>query len=536
MKWTIGFKILGLFTISTAISVGVALLSFRSTQEVVSSSSLVAHTYQVLGEFANIRSDLKDIETGQRGFLVTGEVRYLEPYDKALLHINQSIEEARTLTADNSHQQKRIAQLKLIADAKIAEMKETVKVRKEIGFEAARKIVLNDTGRVLMEQFRALIAEAGNEESELLVKRDLENQKYSSNTRMILIFGAILSSLVLLLMIFYVRTQILDPLAKLVRLANAISEGNLRGEKLVVNSRDEIGDLTDVFNTMVVSLRDLATQNISVAKNLGSAASEVLASIQQQSAAARQQATSIQETTTTMEEISQSGAQVSESARKVANSVEATSDAGTNGIRAVQGTNQTMQGIRSQVESVAENIVSLSERNQTIGEIISTVNDIAEQSNLLALNAAIEASAAGEYGKRFSVVANEIKHLAEQAKTATVQVRSILGDIQRGINSSVMLTEEAVKRAESGKIQADLAEQTIIQLTGSTEESVKTFQQIVGATNQQQIGFDQITQALKAIRVGAEQTAASTNQLEKAALSMNSLGQQLLKTVDRYQL
>jgi methyl-accepting chemotaxis protein len=97
--------------------------------------------------------------------------------------------------------------------------------------------------------------------------------------------------------------------------------------------------------------------------------------------------------------------------------------------------------------------VALSEKTQAIGEIISTVNDLAEQSHLLALNAAIKAAAAGEQGLSFSVIAGEVKNLADQSREATIQVRVILGDIQKGINRSVMLTEEAVKRVESGKRQ-----------------------------------------------------------------------------------
>ena len=139
---------------------------------------------------------------------------------------------------------------------------------------------------------------------------------------------------------------------------------------------------------------------------------------------------------------------------------------------------------------MADNIVALSEKTQAVGEIIATVNDIAEQSNLLALNAAIEAAAAGDQGSRFSVVANEMKNLADQAKESTVQVRTILGDIQKGINSSVMLTEEAVKRVEAGKQQADVTERTIREMAETTQESVQAFQQIIGAANQQQIGFE----------------------------------------------
>ena len=333
-----------------------------------------------------------------------------------------------------------------------------------------------------------------------------------------------------------ISSSIVNPLENVVKMAQGISAGDLRQEKLAIQSEDEIGKLGVVFNEMIDSLRDLASQSVSISKNLGSAAAEVLASVQQQAAATKQQAASVQETTTTMEEISQSGSQIAERARQVAGVAEASSGVSNAGVNAVQGTNSSMVGIREQVESVAENIVTLSERNQAIAEIIATVNDIAEQTNLLALNAAIEAAAAGDQGRSFSVVANEMKNLAEQAKESTVQVRSILSEIQKGINSSVMLTEEAVKRADGGKQQAEVAEQTIRRLSDTTEDSIQAFQQIVGATNQQQIGFEQITQALKNIRLGAEQTAASTNQLEKAAMSMNALGQQLQQSVARYRI
>ena len=129
-----------------------------------------------------------------------------------------------------------------------------------------------------------------------------------------------------------------------------------------------------------------------------------------------------------------------------------------------------------------------------------------------------------------------MKNLADQAKESTVQVRTILGDIQKGINSSVMLTEEAVKRAESGKQQADVTEQTIRQMARTTLDSVQAFEQIIGAGNQQQIGFEQVAQGMKDIRQAASQTAAATAQLEKAVANLNALSQELQQAVGRYQL
>ncbi len=317
-------------------------------------------------------------------------------------------------------------------------------------------------------------------------------------------------------------------------LATHIADGNLRQDRLEIRSSDELGQLGLIFNDMLGGLKDNVSQTRAAAESLNAAVAEIVASVKEQAAGTSEQAAAVQETTATMEEISQSGNQIAERSRQVAAAAEATSTATHQGLDAAQNGTRVMDAIQQQAETVAENIVTLSEKTQAVGEIIATVTDIAEQSNLLALNAAIEAAAAGEHGRTFAVVANEIKNLADQAKEATGKVRSILGDIQKGINTSVMLTEEVVKRVDSGKKQSDVVERTIRHMAESLSASIQAFQQITAATGQQQIGFDQVTQALKNIRQAAGQTAVSTSQLEKAATNLAGLGQQLSKNVERY--
>ena len=535
MKISIGSKILALLGVSTLVGLGVSLTSYKSSGELVAASGWVSHTYEVIQRFDRVKTDLYRAEASQRAFVLTGEPIYLEPYQKAVALIEETMVTLLKITDDNAHQTARLESLRQIIEQKIAFMNESIEARRA-SFDAGRKVVLSNRGKVLMDQITVMVGQGIDEENTLLGKRVEESRYYAHNVNLLLLIGAALFTLVFTMTAVFVRLGILRPLLQVMDLANAIASGDLRQQPLKITSKDEIGELGGIFNGMLKFLREIAAQNADVARNLGTAASEILAAIQQQAAAVREQASAIQQTTTTMEEIGQSGAQVNERGRQISVSAEASLGAADAGIGAVQSTNLTMVGIRSQVESVAENIVNLSERNQTIGEIISSVNDIAEQTNLLSLNAAIEAADAGDHGRRFSVVANELKNLSEQAKGATVQVRLILGEIQKGINTSVMLTEEAVKRAEGGKLQADIAEKTIMQLTGTTSESVKTFQQIVGATNQQQIGFEQITQALRSIRIGADQTAASTSQLERAAMSLNNLGQQLQVSTQRYSI
>ncbi len=344
--------------------------------------------------------------------------------------------------------------------------------------------------------------------------------------------GVLALGLVVALLIY---RSISTPLAEFMRFVERVGAGDLT-RTLSRVGRDEIGRLGGHLNAMVTSLGEVARQTRAATENLNAAAAEMQASVQQHAAGASEQNAAIQQITTTLTEITRSGAQVSERAKAVATAAEAAAAASKSGLHAVNETTRAMDAIREQAEKVAGNVVALTEKTQSIGAIIATVNDLSERSNLLALNAAIEAAAAGEHGRSFAVVADEIKNLASQAKEATAEVRAILSDIQHGIGVAVMQTEEAVKRVEAGKQQAVATEQTINELTRSVEQSVATFEQIVAATNQQQVGIEQVTQSLHGIREASEQMAAGSRDVGKAASSLAALGSQLQRLTERYKV
>lgn len=362
-----------------------------------------------------------------------------------------------------------------------------------------------------------------------------EAATFYDRTRASVLIGIVVAALLTILLSLAIQRSITAPLRLFMRFVERVGKGDLT-EEAPLDRRDELGQLAERLNQMVRGLRDVAAQTRGVAESLNAATAEILASTQQQAAATAEQAAAVHQANATVTEISQSGSQITERARALAAAANATSSSSSAGLQSVQNTTGTMESIRQQAEAVAENVVALSEKTQAIGDIISTANEIAEQSHLLALNAAIEAAAAGEHGRSFAVVASEMKSLADQSKQATVQIRSILGDIQKAISSSVMLTEEAVKRVESGRRQADVADNSIRTLTANIEESVQAFQQIVAGSNQQQIGFEQVAQAFRNIGVASEQTATSTKQSEKAAANLNALAQQLRGAVERYRL
>src|SRR5216684_6709140 len=169
MKWKMGNRLVfGGFAIATAILVFVGWQSYQNTARFAEASEWRKHTYEVLWNLDETVAQLVDAETGQRGYLLTGEESYLEPYRAAIKNIDQTIRDLKSLTSDNPNQQKRIQILEPLVEKKLAELQRTIGLRKSEGFAAANRAVLKGSGKQWMDQIRVIIAEMANEEKDLL--------------------------------------------------------------------------------------------------------------------------------------------------------------------------------------------------------------------------------------------------------------------------------------------------------------------------------------------------------------------------------
>ncbi len=269
---------------------------------------------------------------------------------------------------------------------------------------------------------------------------------------------------------------------------------------------------------------------------LSTSTHSILSATTQQAAGAREQSAAISQASTTIDEVRSITEQTTEHAQGVADLAQHTEGISRAGEQAVMDTISGMEAVKQKVESIASNILALSEQAQSVGQIIATVNEIAAQSNMLALNAAVEAARAGEAGKGFAVVAGEVRTLAEQSRTATVQVKELLGEIQRGVNAAVMATEEGMKGVDAGMKLAGEAGLSIQKLAEGVTESTHASSQIAAAAGQQQTGMEQIAAAVENIRQVAVQTVSSAQQSEQAAKEMSSLANRLRGLVERHRL
>jgi methyl-accepting chemotaxis protein len=224
----------------------------------------------------------------------------------------------------------------------------------------------------------------------------------------------------------------------------------------------------------------------------------------------------VTETTATVNEVRATVTETAERAQSVAETAQISVDISRTGTEAVRETVEGMEVIRRRVEDIADNILVLSEHTQQIGEIIATVNNLADQSRMLALNASVEAARAGEEGKGFAVVAMEVRNLADQNRDATIQVREILGEIQRATNSAVMVTEEGSKGVDVGQQRVNKAGDSINELSRAIEEAAMAAMQIAASTRQQTIGMDQLTDAMRTIKHATTETVSSTMQVESS--------------------
>ncbi len=306
----------------------------------------------------------------------------------------------------------------------------------------------------------------------------------------------------------------------------AATQKNLNTLKRGVGIVDGVVAAIAVVIAVVMAVgqrRAIGKQLSGVINRLGSSCAEMLAVVSQVAAGAVQTATAISEAATTVDEVRQTSLLANQKATALADNAQEAESAAEEGVRVVLDAIENLKAISAQMGEAAECVVRLSEQTEAVSEIMSTSNDIAEQSNLLSVNAAIEAAKAPEAGKGFTVVADEIKNLAQQSKQAVMQARSIILDIQKATSAAVMAAERSVKMVEDHAANAVHSHKTIQALGDGASTASQSAVQIVASSQQQLVGMDQISEAMASIDQASAQNAAGAKQMEAEVQHLGEL-------------
>lgn len=333
--------------------------------------------------------------------------------------------------------------------------------------------------------------------------------------------GALVGGGVLGVLVYSVNRHGMERMLKsYVETMERVAAGDLR-QRVDVTRMDVPGEegrmlaqLGVAINGMLDRVQAVTTEINNALQRVDTDTKAILEATARQITMANEQDAVVTETTATVNEVRATVTETAERAQSVAETAQVSVDISRTGTDAVAETISGMELIRTRVEDIADNILVLSEHTQQIGEIIAAVNNLADQSKMLALNASVEAARAGEEGKGFAVVALEVRNLADQNRDATVQVREILGEIQRATNAAVMVTEEGSKGVDQGQLLVNRAGDSIRDLSHAIEEAAMAAMQIAASTRQQTIGMDQLTQAMRTIKHSTAEMVTSTMQVE----------------------
>jgi len=512
------------------------LSTWRGFDQVESSVRLNIHTYEVVNESSELLGSLLNIETGARGFVITGRDQFLGPFEAGEREFQSKLAQLRQLTRDNPVQQRRLGELQALHDQWLSEdINGYMALRRQVSagrqpFDAVIERISAGGAKVKMDAMRRILSEIQSEERALLEQRTASMNAAKSESLMILLVGGLIATVLAISVAFLLSHSIAGRLRQVVEVARNVAQGRL-DSNIERAGRDEIGVLLDAFATMQERLREMigqiragAVQLVEAAQNISSASTQLSVSTQEQSQAASSMAATVEELTVSINHVADNANEAhglsSDSGRQSAE-----------GGAVIQETLASMQRIADTVQGAAAQIAELGQHSDQISSIVSVIKDIADQTNLLALNAAIEAARAGEQGRGFAVVADEVRLLAQRTANSTQEITEMIKKIQLGTRSAVSNMEIGVQQVSSGVEQASQAGDAIVTIRQASASVVGVVDQISLALREQTVASQDVARNVERIAQMSMENSEAVADTSRTAQGLQQLALSLEKQV-----
>jgi len=337
--------------------------------------------------------------------------------------------------------------------------------------------------------------------------------------------------------ILLLRGLLTRPVNNLVEMVKdvATGEGDLT-KRLDLRRKDEIGQLAHWFDVFMDKLQALIKEVAGVTNEVASAATQIAASNEEMAQGMQQQQSQTGQVSAAVEEMSVS---ITEVAQKASDAARKSVEAGEQATRGGGVVEQTIEGMNAISEQVNESAVAVGElgkRGEQIGEVISVINDIADQTNLLALNAAIEAARAGEHGRGFAVVADEVRKLAERTQKATEEVAESIRAIQGETSHAVERMQSGREQVGAGVTLAQEAGASLTEIVTASRSVAEMIQSIAAAAEQQSAASTEVSRSVESINAVTNESAEGVRQASEAAAQLSGKAEQLRALVNRFRL
>ena len=328
---------------------------------------------------------------------------------------------------------------------------------------------------------------------------------------------------------------ILAPIKKTIEVMEYITHGDLT-KRVDILSKDEIGEMGNHFNSFVERLHETITKVAESSNKVASATNMLNSNAEQMAAAVEEVATQVNSVATASEEMSTTSSEIAQNCVMAAKSADKANTSAESGEVIVRETVETMNQIKEMVKQSAKINQNLGERSDQIGPVVGLINDIADQTNLLALNAAIEAARAGEHGRGFAVVADEVRKLAERTTEATKEIAQTIQAMQSETKSAVTSMEKGVREVEVGSEEAkksgDALKDILMQISTVTTE----VNQIAVASEEQTATTNEIANNIQQISEVMQQTARNIQENADAAAQLANLSKDLQKAIGQFRV
>ncbi|KUM43937.1 chemotaxis protein [Pseudomonas sp. EpS/L25] len=515
------------------------LAASRGFTEVNSAVRQNIHSYEVLQDSDAALLALVNMETGMRGFALTGKDDFLAPLNEGERLFAEQLQELIQLTHDNPEQQRSLTQLGADKAAWNGDsVQQILALRRQVNAGTLSLDVL--TARIAtaqdkakMDAMRALLGQIKARETQLLDARTASMDDAKRQAMLTLIVGGVIAALLALGIAWSLSRTIVGRLAQAVTVARNIADGRL-DSPISESGGDEVGQLLGAFGLMQEKLREMIQRIKQGTDQLVAAAQGISANSQQLSAAAQEQSSAASSMAATVEELTVSINHVADNANEAHDLSSQSGRLAQDGGRTIQASVDSMRSIAGTVQSSADRIGELGGHAERVSSIVSVIKGIADQTNLLALNAAIEAARAGEQGRGFAVVADEVRQLAQRTANSTQEIAAMIEKIQAATHAAMADMDVGVRQVNAGVDLANQAGEAVVSINSSSDNVVRVVNQISLALREQTAASHDVARNVERIAQMAQQNSEAIGETVQTAVSLDALAQDLNRQIGQF--